>query len=54
VTPEETLLIDRSIKAYKNTIKFLKDQILDLERKKLIIYDKDCPECFKIIKKKEK
>ena len=54
MSPEEILLIDRSIEAYKNTIKFLKNQILDLERKKLIKYDRDCPECFKIIKKKGK
>ena len=49
------LLIDRvtdyelgvSIKAYKNTIKFLKSQIHELELKKLKAHGENCPECFK-------
>ena len=50
---QETKLIDESIAAYKRTIAFLKTQIHNLERKKLKAFIKDCPECFKIINKKE-
>lgn len=53
MTKDEIDLIDRSILAYKNTIKFLKKQIFNLEKKKLKAHIKDCPECFKIINKKE-
>ena len=51
----ETKLINESIQAYKNTVTFLKSQILYLERKKLIKYtDTDeCLKCFKVINKKE-
>tara|TARA_B100001250_G_C19128767_1_gene498595 strand:- start:221 stop:385 length:165 start_codon:yes stop_codon:yes gene_type:complete len=49
----EIRLIDESIAAYKRTIAFLKMQIHNLERKKLREFGKDCPECFKIINKKE-
>ncbi|QDP63282.1 MAG: hypothetical protein GOVbin703_29 [Prokaryotic dsDNA virus sp.] len=41
----ELRLINESIKAYENTIKFLRRQILDLERKKLEVPEK-CHECF--------
>ncbi len=50
----ETKLIDESIAAYKRTIEFIKTQIHALELKKLNKFGKDCPECFKIIKKKTK
>ena len=50
----ETRLVDESIAAYKRTIAFLKTQIHDLEAKKLKSFIKDCPECFKIIKKGDK
>lgn len=50
---QETRLIDESIAAYKRTIKFLKSQIHDLEQRKLRAFIKDCPECFKIVNKKE-
>lgn len=46
----ESKLIDESIAAYKRTITFIKTQIHALELKKLNRFDKDCPECFKIIK----
>ena len=49
----EIRLIDESIAAYKRTIAFLKMQIHNLERKKLREFGKDCPECFKILNKKE-
>lgn len=54
MSPEELHLIDRSIEAYKNTIKFLRTQILDLERKKLVNPSLNCPQCFKIVNKKGK
>ena len=52
----EIKLIDKSIHAYKNMIEFLKNEMLDLERKKLIKYtDTDeCPKCFNIINKQER
>jgi hypothetical protein len=50
---QETKLVDDSIAAYKRTIAFLKMQIHNLELKKLKDFTKDCPECFKIINKKE-
>ena len=43
----EEKIIDESIKAYKNTIKFLKSQIHELELKKLKAHGENCPECFK-------
>ena len=48
MTEQEIKLIDESIQAYKNMIKFHRKQILELERKKLIEHKaEDCPECFK-------
>tara|TARA_B100000287_G_C20164213_1_gene595486 strand:+ start:71 stop:229 length:159 start_codon:yes stop_codon:yes gene_type:complete len=52
MTPHEELLIIRSINAYKQSIKFMKEQIHQLELRRLKVY-KDCPECkkFKIAEK---
>ena len=54
LTPDEIYLIDRSIQAYKNTIKFLNQQIIVLERKKLNKFLINCPECFKVLKEPNK
>ena len=54
MTEHEIKLIDDSIAAYKRTITFIKTQIHALQLKKLNKFDKDCPECFKIIKKNTK
>lgn len=54
MTEHEIKLIDDSIAAYKRTIAYIKTQIHALELKKLKKFDKDCPECFKIIKKNTK
>ena len=54
MTEHEIKLIDDSIAAYKRTIAYIKTQIHALELKKLKSFDKDCPECFKIIKKNTK
>tara|TARA_E500000331_G_scaffold350336_1_gene395028 strand:- start:707 stop:874 length:168 start_codon:yes stop_codon:yes gene_type:complete len=51
---QEIKLINSSIQAYSNMINFFKIQILKLERKKLKKFNKNCPECFKIINKREK
>ena len=48
MTEQEIKLIDESIQAYKNMIKYHRRQILELERKKLVEFKaEDCPECFK-------
>lgn len=48
MTEQEIKLIDESIQAYKNMIKFHRKQILELERKKLVVHKaEECPECFK-------
>ena len=54
MTEHEIKLIDDSIAAYKRTIAYIKTQIHALELKKLKRIDKDCPECFKIIKTNSK
>ena len=41
----ELRIIDESIQAYENTIKFLRRQIVDLHRKKLDVPE-ECPACF--------
>tara|TARA_R110001592_G_scaffold57545_1_gene174848 strand:- start:8273 stop:8443 length:171 start_codon:yes stop_codon:yes gene_type:complete len=50
----EVTLINESIAAYKRSIDYIKKQIHALELKKLKNYNKNCPECFKIINKQEK
>jgi len=48
MTEYEIKLIDESIQAYKRMIEFHKKQILELERKKNVVYKtEECPECFK-------
>ena len=45
---DEIKLIDDCIESYKNMIKYHRQQILELERKKLPERKaEDCPECFK-------
>ena len=48
MTKQEIRLINESIQAYKRMIQYHKEQILELERKKLVEHKaEDCPECFK-------
>ena len=47
MTEHETKIINESIKSYKSMIKYFKEQILLLERKKLTV-QKDCPECIRL------
>ena len=45
MTEQEIKLIDESIQAYKNMIKFHRKQILELERKKIVELP-NCSECI--------
>ena len=47
MTEHETKIINASIKSYKSMIKYFREQIFTLERKKLKI-QKDCPECIRL------
>ena len=47
MTEHETKIINESIKSYKSMIKYFREQIFILERKKLKI-QKDCPECIRL------
>ena len=42
----EKKIIDDSIKAYQNMIKFLRQQILDLHRRKQEASEEKCKECY--------
>ena len=43
---QELKLINDSIEAYENTIKFIRTQILELHRKKNAIVTGECKQCF--------
>ena len=43
--PDDEKIIDRSIEAYENIIKYIRGQILDLHRKKVRDLE-SCSECF--------
>jgi prefoldin subunit 5 len=53
LTAQETEQIDEMIRSYKRTIKYIRSQILDLERKKLVVPDIDSKFDFIIIKKEK-
>ena len=42
----ELKLIDESIQAYLNMIKFIRKQILDLQRKKQGVVEEECEQCY--------
>ena len=42
----ELKIINESIQAYENMIKFIRSQILDLHRKKESVQNDSCSECF--------
>lgn len=53
LTAQETEQIDEMIRSYKRTIKYIRSQILDLERKKLVVPNIDSKFDFVIIKKEK-